>query len=547
MARLFVFIPVLLLAGTLACGPTPAAPREETASGGPVHGGRITIRVANDPFDWDLSYAGKSNPNQTGIAMGYNSLLGFRLGPGINYEEVTLAPELAERWEVSPDARGFRFTLRKGVRFAASTGSGSVKGLENGRELTPADVKWTYEYWSRTGAFKGVAGGQFRWMFEGLERIDTPDAETVVMQFKEPFTPFLTYAAAENNAIVPREIHAQDGHLKERIAGTGAFQLDSGASQKGTRWVWNKNPDYWESGKPYVDQIIWLVLPNDATENAGFQTRQIDLLDGLGYRRAQEVIKDNPRATVVQYVSPTSSGLYLSQARPGPLQDIRVRRAVAYAIDRDEILRTLTGGHGAWGLSGALYGLFSDQEVKSMLKHDPAEARRLLAEAGYGQGVQMEWPFSTASSDEQVSHYQLIQAQLRRVGINAALKPLDKAAQRVLRYSGNFDLDIGGQGTGGLDEGADAILFGKFYGGSSGNYSKVSDPQLDRLLEGARREPDAEKRRGIMREAVKRIQEMAWAVDLYYAPLWDVRHPHVQNYYPNFATNVPFMFAWVQE
>ena len=144
-----------------------------------------------------------------------------------------------------------------------------------------------------------------------------------------------------------------------------------------------------------------------------------------------------------------------------------------------------------------------------------------------------------------MSLYQLVQAQLKRVGINATLKPLDKAAQRQKRYAGDFDLDIGGQGTGGLDEGEDAILFGKYHSGSSGNYPHIKDPQLDRLLEASRREPDAEKRRAISREAVKRILEMAWGVDLYYAPLWDIRQPHVHNYYPNFATNVSFLYAWV--
>ncbi len=538
MARLMGFLGCVLFMGVLACGPGSGAVRQEAATDSPVYGGRLSIGVDLDPFDWDLSYAGKSNPNQTGMAMAYNSLLGFRSGPGIKYEEVTIAPELAERWEISPDARSYTFNLRKGVKWADMA---PVKG----RELTAADVKWTYEYWSRTGPFKSLAGGQFKWMFEGLDRIDTPDPYTVVVQFKDALAPFLTYAAAENNAIVPQEIHAEDGHLKDRIVGTGPFQLDRATSQKGTRWVWTKNRDYWDQGKPYVDQVVWLVLPNEALENAAFQTKQIDILEGLPYRTAQEAIKANPQARVLQYVSPTSSGFYMSQARSGPVQDIRVRKAIGLAVDRDEILRTLTGGYGAWGISGAIYGLFSEAEIKALLKHDPAEARRLLAEAGYGQGLQMEWPYSTEASDEQMSLFQLLQAQLKRSGIEATLKPLDKASQRQKRYAGDFDIDIGGLGTGGLDEGADAILFGKYYSASSGNYPKVKDPQLDRLLEASRREPDAEKRRGIMRDAVKRILEMAWGVDLYHAPLWDLWHPHVRNYYPNFATNVPFLFAWV--
>ena len=184
----------LLLAGlgltlALACAPAErAAPAP--GEGKPKHGGVLNVRVNNDPFDWDLSYVGKSTPNGYGQVMGYNSLLGFEFGPDVKYEELILRPELAERWEVSPDAKAFTFYLRRGVKFANMP-------PVNGRELTSKDVKWSYEYWSRTGEFKDkkLPQGQLESFFEGLEAIETPDDYTVVVRFKEPFAPFLNYAA----------------------------------------------------------------------------------------------------------------------------------------------------------------------------------------------------------------------------------------------------------------------------------------------------------------------------------------------------------------
>ena len=108
-------------------------------------GGRFSVQVVDDPFDWDPTDRGKSLPNQWGLGLAYESLVGFKNGPGVSFEAAELQPELAERWEVSPDSSVFTFFLRKGVKFA------NIAPV-NGREMTSADVKWSYEYFSRTGS-----------------------------------------------------------------------------------------------------------------------------------------------------------------------------------------------------------------------------------------------------------------------------------------------------------------------------------------------------------------------------------------------------------
>src|SRR5438093_1422905 len=132
----------------LACGPAPQQPPAGGAAkpNEPRYGGVFNIAY-EDPFDWDLSYNGKSTPNQYGIAVATNGLTRFKSGPEVEFTDNVLLPDLAESWEVSPDAKTLTFHLRKGVKYQ------DLPPL-NGREFTSADVKWTLEYRSRSGAFQ---------------------------------------------------------------------------------------------------------------------------------------------------------------------------------------------------------------------------------------------------------------------------------------------------------------------------------------------------------------------------------------------------------
>jgi len=499
------------------------------------------MRHSENPYDWDMSYAGKSSPNDSGIGYAYNSLLGFKSPPEVKYAEMVVRPELADRWEPSQDGKVFTFHLRSGVKFA------NVPPV-NGRELTSADVKWSIEYWTRTGQFKDVKlpKGQFDYMYEGLEGVDTPDKYTAVVRFKEPFVPFLNYMASDWNPVVPREIYEQDGHLKDIIAGSGPFQLDAATSQKGTRWVWKKNPTYWEAGKPYLDEIRWLILPDESTMKAAFQTKQLDYVYNLAFGDYQDVRKSNPQAVEFKYVQPRGYHLYLSNAKGGPFTDVRVRRAAALAIDRDEINKVVAGGQGIWAVPGAMADLFTEAEAKQLQRQDVEAAKKLMAEAGLAGGVNLDWPILNDEARANLTWFQLIQAQLKRAGFNVTFDPMDKVTQRQKKYSGDYDLDSG-VGLGGLEADIDSMLYGPYHSTSSGNWSKAKDSELDKLLVAQRREPNPEKRREILREAAKRIVDQAWGIELIYPPKWDLLHPHMKNFAPHFGNRTGEAFAWLDK
>lgn len=531
---------VLAVACGQKAGPAKSS-KASPAAGQPRPGGQVTVRVPVDPFDWDLSRTGKTTPNSYGTALAYNSLLGFKSGANVKYNEVTVQPELAESWE-SPDLMTYTFHLRKGVKFA------NIAPV-SGRELTAADAVWSYQYAARVGQFGGkkLPTGQYEWLFEGLDRVENPDPSTVVVRFKEPNAAFFTYAPSRYNPIVPHEIFDADGSLQQRLVGTGPFQLDVAGSQKGTRWIWNKNPDYWDPGKPYLDRAVWFVIPDDSAYTAAFATKQVDILDRLVFdpAAAEPVKKSNPAATVDEYVDALCDHLHLNVRKP-PLSDLRVRQAISLAMDRTELLQNQTGGRGALGMAGVFYDTFTQDEIKQLLKFDPAQAKQLVGAAGYANGLDLEMTYpGNAYGDSYLKGIQLLQAQLKRAGINLVFKSIDKDDYSSRRKKGDFVINYLNSQPAGEDMGS--LAWAIFLPNEQSNYGGVDDPPLTELLKAQQREPDAAKRKDLLRQAAKRINaEQFWAQGPLHKAHWDFWQPALQNYATSFANiGWPLASAWV--
>ncbi len=537
--RRFIAASSLLGASIAAAGCSVGGVRRPAArpaaAGGPRPGGSVRVRLTEDPLDWDVSLLGKGAAD--GIFLAYDNLVAFRAGQDVAYTDAILAPELAESWEIADGATTFVFHLRKDVKFADLP-------PVNGRPFTAADVKWSYEYWTRSGQFSGkdLPPGQWAWMFEGLDRIETPDPYTAVAKFKKPFVPFASYTAAERGSpVVPHEIYDADGNLSSRLAGTGAFQLDTSASQRGTRWVWKKNSSYWQPGKPYTDEVRQLIIPDDSAAEAAFQTKQLDVLGDVGngwnlsYEDGERIKRENPGAGVAQSMHPKPLLLYMMVERP-PLSDIRVRKAVSLALDRDEFIKTFTGGNGGWALCGAITGLFSQDEIKRMLHYDPAQAKQLVADAGYPNGVDIEFIYPGKTyGDRYLSEMQLLQSQFKKAGINLTLKDVQQQ-QGALKQKHNFQMTMNPGST--VDGDIDAWLYGDFYPGSQKNYEGVDDPALARMLDEQRAEADPAKRRTLLRALVQYINvDQVWGLSIYHELDYAFWQPHLKNFYPNFWTH----------
>jgi len=530
----------LLTLSVLGCAqvqqPGPTADKE----GMPRYGGTTNLWVRLDPYEWDITYRGTTFPNDFGIALAYNSLLDVEAGPNTKYTDLVLRPELAERWEVSPDAKTFTFHLRKRVKFA------NIPPVE-ARELTSRDVKWSVDYFTRSGELKDkkLPTAQFGYFFDGMESLQTPDPYTAVFTFSEPNAPFINYAASAAVPVLAREIYERDTHYKEAIAGSGPYQLDMAASQKGSRWVWKKNPTYWDPGKPYIDEIRWLVLPDDSSSQAAFQTRQLDFLgqnsEVITAAAARQIKAGSPDAVVLEYLAAAPTQLYVNSRRP-PLDDVRVRKAISRALDRDEFIR-VTGG-GGWALSGALEGLFTQDEIAQMVRHDPEEARRLVAEAGYPNGLQLEFSYNAARGN---TVPELLEAQLKKAGIQLALKPVDNVTDSANRQNNTFTLNWTPTATARGDPAN--WMYAAFHSDSKQNYWGANDPKLTAMLEAQRVETNPAKRREVLRQAARYINtEMFWGLAIYYPQNYYFWHPHLKTTPPNYWRSgelFPLEVAWL--
>lgn len=524
----------------VGCAQPQAAPGTPGGGAETPKAGGVLNSYGDDFTDWDVVYQGKTSENSKNHGLVYDTLLRIKRGPGVDFVEITLEPNLAERWEVSSDGRSFTYYLRPGVKWA------NVAPV-NGRQFTSADVKWTIEYYSRTGEYldKGLPFSQMAALFEGLEGVETPNPSTVRVRFKDPNAPFPNYSASRWMPMAPRETFKADAKPSPRIdtlIGTGPFMLDPADSLRDNRWVFKKNPDYWDAPKPYIESIRRLIIPDLSTRRAAFQARQIDWLPiaSADYATVPETQQANPQSVLQEALNPVPNVLFASQLRNGPLRDIRVRRAISLGIDRDEYNNVLSAGKGEWQLSGGWPGLFNDAETKQMLKYDPEEAKRLLAEAGYPNGLRLEDIPSTVNVAAQ-----LRQAQLKKIGIDVYFTVLPREQNRARLYVGDFDFFCCG-GTGIGDADFDAFQ-SSFLSGSGQNWSQIKDPELDKLILAQRQQLDPTKRRENQRAVVKRINEMAWNPGMVTAPTATFWHPYVKNFGAHWTQGPPDAFVWLDK
>src|SRR5713226_7467906 len=198
--------------------------------------------------------------------------------------DLSLKGDLAESWQSSADHRVWTFKLRQGVKWH------NVPPL-NGRELTAADVKYCYEAYAK----EGVQAFTFR----EIEGMETPDKYTLRVHLQTPNVLFPQNVAESVTVIFPREILEEDGDLKKRLVGTGPYILKEHTRK--VRVVLTRNPDYYDKGRPYVDEYVILSTPDDATRVAAFRTGQSDIIWRASVADVEAIRKTNPAAAAQEY------------------------------------------------------------------------------------------------------------------------------------------------------------------------------------------------------------------------------------------------------
>ena len=276
---------------------------------------------------------------------------------------------LAERWQTSADNLTWTFTLRKGVKF------------HNGDKLTSADVKATFER-IRNKEFASPKASEYA----AIASIETPDDATVVFKLAKPFSPLLAALASGWGAILPKSLIDAGHDFASKPVGTGPFVFKEWV--RDNRIVLAKNPDYWMKGLPKFDSLIFQIIPERAVQVQGLALRPDRRRARSSTRRTCRCCRPAARSTSTRPLTALILVMAMNCSKP-PLNDLHVRQAVNYAIDKQKVLDVAYGG-------GKLIGTFMDygnayyKDFTSLYPYDPAKARSLLAEAGVGKDTVLE-------------------------------------------------------------------------------------------------------------------------------------------------------------
>lgn len=401
----------------------PAGP-QATPTGAPAsaprQGGTLVVATSSDP--------GQLNPDLT-TASGTHLVTG-NIYSGLIQLDAKLNPQpnLAERWEVSPDGKAYTFHLRQGVTW------------HDGRPLTSADVKFSFEeillkFHSRTKA--GLE--------ETLEAIEIPDEATVVFRFKEPYAPLLRRLDVVEAAILPKHIYEgtdiQKNSANQQPIGTGPFKFAEYVKGDQVRLVRNEN--YFKPDLPYLDEVIFRVIPESTTALLALEQGEVDYTSSVP---GPEIVRLRTSQTVELVQAPAGPGgsfcidqIFFNLSRP-PLDQIEVRRAFAYAINRQQILEQVRFGQGriARGpIASTMDWAFNPN--LPIYGYDPAQAKDLLSQAGVSG---LEVVFVHAAPFQKTA--EVVRQNMAEVGVDVRLKTLEvNAANQEMFVNKDFDLGIG--------------------------------------------------------------------------------------------------------
>lgn len=348
-----------------------------------------------------------------------------------------IVPSLAKSWEVSDDGLVYTFHLRDDVVF------------HNGEVLTADDVVYTIDRMMNpdtaarnTDAYSMIKGAKARLNGEAdsVEGAAALDEHTVELTLEVPFGPFLanlaTPACSIYNRKATEEAGDQFGIDPQLTIGTGPFKMSD--------WVLNdkltmvRNDDYFK-GAPKLDGIEVIQVPDENTQKLMYENGELDIVDlsssssQLAYFLGNDAYKDN-------LVTGPEAGcyFYVFNQDMKPTDDVRVRKAVSMAIDRQTILDQMYSGAGHVVnsmLPDGVLGAYDTQEIP----YDPEKAKALLAEAGYGEGCQLEIYQQTDNPDA-LAINQVVQSMLNEVGITVTIKQMDDAAYFAERKEGRLGM-----------------------------------------------------------------------------------------------------------
>jgi len=409
-ARALIAVGALTVLAACGSGSSSSPSSSGGSAGAPVHGGNLVIARTAD----------SQSMNNTTV-FDNESIWIFEqiMQPlyTVTPNGKGVMPWLATGYTVSPNKKTYTFTLRKGVKFS------------NGKPMTSADVKFSID--QASAAAKG-----WGYINTAIKSVSAPSPETVVVNLKYPWAPLLADLSLFSNAIIPANYDGQtETQFYQHPIGTGPFKWDYWHKSSALKLV--RNPYFWQQGKPYVDSVTWTDVPSDNTRELQLKGGQAQVDEFPAWSTVSS-LKATSGVTMNLFNSTMTDYLAFNE-KAKPLQDVHVRRAISYAINRAALVKAVLFGNGHPANSLFPPQVPYYQPATQGLQYNLTAAKAEMAKSSVPHGFTTTILVSSGFSDYKTIAT-ILQSELKPLGINLKIQTLDPNTANLDQQSLKYDM-----------------------------------------------------------------------------------------------------------
>ena len=485
----------------------------------PKHGGTLKIYHRETPGGVSIHEEATYSTN-TPMMPVFNNLVLYNQHKRQNSLD-TIEPELATKWSWNADRTQLTFQLRQGVKW------------HDGKPFTSQDVKCTWDMLTGKSQAKLRKNPRKDW-YENVTEVSVNGDFEATFHLKRPQPSLLAMLASGYSPVYP--CHVPPAQMRAHPIGTGPFKFVEMKQNETIKLV--RNPDYWKQGLPYLDGIEFPIIPNRSTAVLAFVAGKVDMTfpTQITVALLKDIKSQSPAA--ICDLEPTNVNTNLIVNRDAaPFDNADLRRAMALALDRKSFIDILFEGKadvggsllpppaGVWGLPPDI--LKTIPGYGSDIKQNRADARKIMEKLGYGPNNRLKIKVSTRNLNDYRDPAVILIDQLKDIYVDAELEMVETGAwfAKVARKDYAVGLNLTGNG---IDD-PDQTFYENYACGSERNYTQYCNKDLEQLFDRQSAETDIAKRKQLVWEIDKKLQEDVARPVLYHSRLATCWHPYVKN------------------